>query len=232
LDSEVDSTPDEPDVEKLRIEVSDTGIGIDPRITGKMFESFVRARSSEHTVSGTGLGLSIVQKMSELLGGSVRVNANPQGGSRFIVTLPILLGDAESAEVQHEPVVSSPCLMPNESMKSLRNSRILIVDDNPENRLLFRFMIEKFGAQSEYAINGADAVDRIVTTLKTNPFDAILMDVQMPIMDGRSATRHLREIGVETPIIALTAHASKSEKNAWRVAPGSLTSPPIRQYRN
>jgi CheY-like chemotaxis protein len=75
-------------------------------------------------------------------------------------------------------------------------------------------MIEKFGAQSEYAINGADAVDRIVTTLKTNPFDAILMDVQMPIMDGRSATRHLREIGVETPIIALTAHASKSEKNA------------------
>ncbi len=183
--------------------VSDTGIGIGPESRARLFTPFAQADASiTRRYGGTGLGLSIVRHLALLLGGEVVVTSTVGVGSQFTVMLEFdVATQASSGPV---PAVSDDC--------SLDGVRILAVDDSDVNLDVAKRILELKGARVWLAVNGQAAYDR----LKAEPdgFDVVLMDVQMPVLDGLTATRLIRgELGLtELPIIALTAGALSSER--------------------
>ena len=186
--------------------VSDTGIGISPEARARLFIPFSQADVSiTRRYGGTGLGLSIVKHLAQLLGGEVVVTSTVGVGSQFTVMLEFdVVTEASLATVQSIPVVSDDC--------TLEGVRILAVDDSDINLEVAKRILELHGARVWLAANGQEAFDR----LKAEPdgFDVVLMDVQMPLLDGLTATRLIRgELGLAgLPIIALTAGAFSSER--------------------
>jgi CheY-like chemotaxis protein len=181
--------------EVLKIEVSDTGIGLTEEQASRLFKPFVQAdQSTARRFGGTGLGLSICQDLVSLMGSEVTVDSRCGHGStfRFILRLP----RAAEAAPDCAPSVAN----------SLQGMRILVADDNAINLAVARAVVEAFGATVTTASDGQGALDQ----LRNNPFDAVLMDVHMPVLSGIDALKRIRsgEAGpTDVPVIALTADA-------------------------
>ena len=188
---------------EIRFEVEDTGVGIEKDIKDKLFEEFTQADgSTTRKYGGTGLGLAIVKQLVEMMHGEFGVDSTPGEGSTFWFRLPL--------EVSDEQVISAPKEKSVESHRQLRG-RILLVEDNPINQMVASKMLEKLGLEIVLAANGQEAID----TLEADQVDAVLMDCQMPVLDGFAATRQIREQSryEALPIIAMTANVMEGDRD-------------------
>lgn len=193
----------------MRFDVEDTGIGIPPEKQKEIFEAFTQAdNSTTRKYGGTGLGLTITRQLSRLLGGDVAVKSEPNKGSTF--TLWVDAGvDIEKAaktdpyDVIEQILAAKSAPVEKISLGPRKSAHILVVEDTTANQELIRLVLERMGHKTTLAHNGKEALD----LLEKNTFDLILMDMQMPVMNGYDATRAIRKKGIHIPIIALTAHA-------------------------
>ncbi len=193
------------DVKKylLEFEVRDTGIGIPKDKLKTIFESFSQADASvTRKYGGTGLGLTIVKQLVELQNGSIQVTSNEGFGSTFTFTIPYELGSR--ANIKGHLAKDSPLLK-----KTLKDLSVLLVEDNDVNRLYASSILKIWDCKIDTAENGYVALEKI----KNESYDIVLMDIQMPVMDGFEATKAIRALDSEKknlPIIALTANATRS----------------------
>lgn len=185
----------------LDIAVTDTGIGIEPSMLGYIFNMFSQAdESNTRRHGGAGLGLAICRKLSELMGGSITVESKPGKGSTFHLTIPCTVPSRPN-QARDENLIS----VVTESLEDQKRT-VLIAEDNPANSSYAQKLMEKFGYRTVLAGNGNEALK----AWQQQPFDLILMDIQMPGMNGDEVVRTIRQReGAErhTPIIAVTAHA-------------------------
>ena len=195
---------------RLVFDVRDTGVGIAQEQLGKLFQPFAQAdTSTTRRFGGSGLGLAISQRLAQMLGGEISVESEPGRGSRFRLTIearPVAAGHS-TPPAEHRP--ASPEASPRKELPPLKG-RILLVEDGLDNQRLISLVLKKAGAEVELAENGREAVERALHPHAD--FDLILMDVQMPVMDGLEATRTLRAAGYQGPIVALTAHAMEQDR--------------------
>ena len=201
---------------KLQFDVIDTGIGIAEDKIKKLFQPFTQADgSTSRKFGGTGLGLSISKRMAELLGGELSVTSTFGRGSTFSIT--ISTGSLENVRMvegtDDSMKRSSNEKAPRELEYDLSSCRILIAEDVPFNQKLIGLHFSKTKANLTFADNGQIALNLAMREdLNNQPFDLILMDMQMPVLDGYRATQQLREAGYTHPIIALTAHAMNGDR--------------------
>jgi len=185
--------------EEVRFQVSDTGIGFDEETGARLFRRFEQADASiRRRFGGTGLGLAISRSLIELMGGRIVVQSTPGRGSTFSVYVPLERLEGEAAE---EGGDQAPAL-------DIAGCRVLVAEDHPTNQKVVELILESVGVSPTIVENGQQAID----LLKTERFDVVLMDMQMPELDGLSATMLLREYERETgskrtPVIMLTANA-------------------------
>jgi CheY-like chemotaxis protein/nitrogen-specific signal transduction histidine kinase len=188
----------------VRVEVVDTGVGIPEEKLTTIFESFSQADASvTRRYGGTGLGLTIVKQMVELQNGKIHVVSKEQVGSTFMVTIPYGIGKVNT-------IAQTP-LRKDHPIKDVRTSqlRVLLVEDNDINRLYAKSILKNWQCYIDEAENGLVAIEKI----KNSHYDVVLMDVQMPVMDGYEATKAIRlmEQSATLPIIALTANATTAD---------------------
>lgn len=187
--------------EELLFEIIDSGIGISSEKLDYIFENFTQAEDyTTRVYGGTGLGLSISQKLVNLMGGQLDVRSELGKGSTFFFTIPFKAGRA--------PLFQKTAIAATKTSPQKKQLKILAVDDNILNRKLIAAHLKLFNYTFDLATNGQEALD----LAKANSYDLILMDIQMPIMDGLQATAQIRAINKTIPIIAITAHALKREK--------------------
>ncbi len=202
----------------LQFEVIDSGVGMARGDIARMFEPFMQGdTSTTRGYGGTGLGLAICKRLVELMGGVLEVESEPGVGSTFRISLPI--GSAKDATLIENPL---DVLYATDSTKiasggqlpaQLQDCRLLLAEDGPDNQRLLGLILRKAGAEVEFAENGRIALERALKALEDGQhFDVILMDMQMPLLDGYEATRALREANYDWPIVALTAHAMPSDR--------------------
>jgi CheY-like chemotaxis protein len=179
--------------------VSDTGIGIEEIKLKNIFENFQQASSETSRIyGGTGLGLAIVKQLVEAQGGSIYVNSKPDEGSTFRFTLNFQKTNAK-ADIETELAGVDA---------EIKNAKILVVEDIALNQLLMRTLLEDFGFECDIAPNGRIAIEKLLA----GTYDIILMDLQMPEMNGFETTEHIRnKMFLSTPIIALTADVTTSD---------------------
>lgn len=186
----------------VKVSVRDTGVGIDPAVIGTIFKKFTQADSSfTRKFGGTGLGLAISRGLIEQMGGSIDVSSSQGIGSTFTIRL--------SLPFEKEPLL--PIL--RRSGATLKNANILVVEDYQANIMVLTTMLDRFGCKYRVAQNGGDALH----LLKVQDFDVVLMDVQMPVMDGLQVTRVIRndeksKAAAHIPIIGITAHAMAGDR--------------------
>jgi signal transduction histidine kinase/DNA-binding NarL/FixJ family response regulator len=194
----------------VRFDVSDTGIGITREQMTKLFQPFNQADdSTTRRFGGSGLGLTISQRLSKLLGGTIAATSQPDRGSTFSVTLDAgPVSDDDLLEHFDESMLTTRSNVPKDPVITLVG-RILLAEDGRDNQRLITLHLRRAGAEVVLAENGRIAVD-LATQQR---FDLILMDMQMPEMDGYEATSELRRRGLELPIIALTAHAMADDRS-------------------
>ncbi|MEQ9374340.1 MAG: response regulator [Imperialibacter sp.] len=185
----------ESDSVKLLFEVVDSGIGVKESQSELIFESFSQGNASTtREYGGTGLGLSIIRRLLRLQGSDIQFASTPGEGSRFYFSQ--WFGVVKTAEKLPAPVVPKVI-----DRNIVEGKKVLVVEDNKVNVLVIKKFLQKWGAKIEIADNGQIAVEKHAAT----PFDIILMDLQMPVMDGYKATEKIREMDAKTPIIAITA---------------------------
>jgi PAS domain S-box-containing protein len=197
--------------EVIHFSVIDTGIGIAPDDLQKLFQPFVQVDSQlNRQYAGTGLGLALVQKLTDLQGGSVEVESELGRGSRFTINLPYRQDKIEPAASQAPQPVQPIAGIGSQIVDEEKNIVILLAEDNPSNILTLKDYLESYGHKILTAHDGAEAIE---IAAATHP-DLILMDIQMPVMDGLDAIRHLRakEYSSSVPIIALTALAMPGDR--------------------
>lgn len=200
---------DQKGLNKVAFVVSDTGIGIPADKIKDLFSPFMQIDvSPARRFGGTGLGLALSQKLATALGGQIILSRSVLGqGSEFILTIDP--GDAVqiAQEEKRQEQKSSVALPPQKLMssKTLQHKKILVVDDSPDNLNLLSYYMHSAGATVDKANDGAEAIQKV----HSGQYDIILMDLQMPVMNGYAATEVLRKEGYRKPIIALTAHTLK-----------------------
>ncbi len=209
---------DGPGPPTLEISVRDTGVGIPADKHEQVFEAFAQAdASTTRRYGGSGLGLSITRRLVALMGGCIRLDSAPGRGSTFVIALPlqasapVVGGDATGcAAVPAESAPEPPAALVAD---------VLVVEDNPVNRLMLERMLERIGCRVAVACDGAEAVARFAA----EPFDAVLMDLQMPVKGGLEATGEIRDLerlrgARRTPVIAVTANAVSGDREACLAA--------------
>ncbi len=191
----------------LRFEVRDTGPGIPEDAQARIFERFTQAdTSTTRRFGGSGLGLTICKQIVELMQGAISVTSREGEGARFIVELPVRV----LAESPAEDVLGAP----EEVFGGDGPLRILVAEDHPTNQKLMRAILKELGHIGEFVENGRQAVDAVAY----GAFDLVLMDVQMPVLDGVAATREIRDMPNERraiPIVALTANAASGQREEY-----------------
>jgi len=208
----LDAESDEP---KMQFEVVDSGIGMTEEQIASLFKPFQQAdTSTTRRFGGTGLGLTISKRLASKLGGDIAVTSTLGEGSTFTVTVGT--GPLDGVELLDIP---SETQLPTNSdkkpavAKAKLDCRVLLAEDGPDNQRLIAFLLKKAGAEVTVADNGQIAHDLALAARNDGtPFEVILMDMQMPVMDGYDATRKLREAAFTGPIIALTAHAMSTDR--------------------
>ena len=207
--------PLEPAHPRLMFEVLDTGIGMTPEQTTMIFHPFSQADDSmTRRFGGTGLGLTISKRFAEMLGGDIRVESYLGEGSIFSLTIETGPLDGVALQEQCTEAIlgaTAPTTRTPVAEQRLRG-RILLAEDGPDNQRLISAILGKAGADVTVAENGQVAIEQYLKAQREgHPFDCLLMDMQMPVLDGYAAVRQLRQIGCTTPIIALTAHAMRGD---------------------
>lgn len=198
---------------KYELHVKDTGIGMSPDFVAHVFDSFERERNSTVSgIQGTGLGMSITKKIVDLMNGTIDVRSEKGKGTEFIVTLTLpFAAEGAGEDGPSSPDGSSP--VPHKAL-DCSTKRLLLVEDNEINREIAMTILSDMGFKIETAENGQIAVEKMAQA-GAGYFDAVLMDVQMPVMNGYEATRAIRAMGIrglsDVPIIALSANAFESD---------------------
>jgi len=200
-------TVDIDDADRCRFVVSDTGRGFDPADADRLFARFEQADGSltrQH--GGLGLGLAICRQLAERMGGVISATAEPDAGAAFTLVLPLALAEAEP---------QGACVAESESSAL----RVLVTDDNATNRMVAELIMASIGAEVICAENGQEAID----AFDRSPFDVVLMDLQMPVMDGLTATRTIREREAarglpRTPVVVVSANIMPEQKAASAAA--------------
>jgi CheY-like chemotaxis protein len=195
----VSRRPDAP--ERAVIEVADTGVGFEPEIAERLFERFEQADGSyTRRFGGTGLGLAICRDLAERMGGTITAEGQPGAGATFLVDLPL-------APQAHPEAAEPGASQASGADAEDRPIRVLAAEDHPVNRKVVEYIMQAAGAELTCVENGKEAL----ATFKREPFDVVLMDMQMPVMDGLAATRAIRAFEKKagrghTPVIMVTAH--------------------------
>ncbi|MCL2190025.1 MAG: ATP-binding protein [Defluviitaleaceae bacterium] len=202
-----------PNEDTIRFTITDTGIGIDNKYLPYLFDAFTQADIEiTRKFGGTGLGLTIVKHMIEMMGGTIRAESKMGEGSRFIFTLPLIAGTASHIDIA--------AISPNQSENNYHGYTALIADDIELNREILVMMLEQTGLSFDHAENGAQALQ--LFTDAPHRYDVIFMDIQMPEMDGLTATRNIRALSNThaklVPVIAMTANAFKEDIDACLAA--------------
>ena len=216
----------------LRFEVSDSGVGFDKDAAEHLFQRFSQADTTiTRRFGGSGLGLSITRALVEMMGGSIDTESAPGKGSRFCVSLPLTRAcsleayDAEQAEPRL--VVGAPGAEEDPVLAALKGLRVLLADDHPINQRVVQLILEPFEVQVTTVGNGQEALD----AFRAGSFDLVLMDMQMPVMDGLDATRGLRRHEAENPdhartaVIMLSANAMRQHRLEAEAAGADLHVP-------
>jgi signal transduction histidine kinase len=196
----------------LRVEVQDSGKGLSFDEQSRLFKPFSQADASiTRKFGGTGLGLSLSRHLARLLGGDLQLEwSQPGVGSQFVILLPVKLGASVSFESYLANEKSAEQSVEKDQIPQiLCGTKILLVDDMPDNQTLVSLFLQKTGAEVDVASDGVQAIQKVAVNL----YDLILMDIQMPVMDGLQAVAVLRQKKFLKPIIALTAHAMKEDRD-------------------
>jgi PAS domain S-box-containing protein len=186
--------------QQIQISVADSGIGMEQEFMERLFESFMQEdKSVSRKFGGTGLGMSITKHLVTMMSGSITVKSTKNVGTTFFVDIPFEIGGEHSIVDDDNEIVDTSII---------RNKRILLVEDNEINRMVATATLANYYPLITEVVNGREALD----ALKAQEFDLVLMDMQMPVMDGLRATRLIRsDLRLQIPIIALTANAIKGE---------------------
>ncbi|WP_027855982.1 PAS domain-containing protein [Marinobacterium jannaschii] len=209
---ECETVSETPDATRIRFCISDSGIGLSQSEQVHLFERFTQADSSAtRRYGGTGLGLAITRQLTELMGGEIQFQSSKGIGSTFCIELPLTPIPATAAEGS-DPRLPTDSAMPSDQFVRF-NARILIVEDNKVNQMVAQRLLQRLGVVAGLAENGAEAID----ILSQQHYDLVLMDCQMPVMDGYEATGRIRSEGSPVlnpavPVIALTANAMRGDR--------------------
>ncbi len=210
---------DESDDPLLRFSIADTGIGMTSEQLATLFQPFVQADSSTtRQFGGTGLGLAISSRLASELGGRINVESAPGQGSTFSVTIATgpLDGVLLRTDLQAMIAAKEALPVPEQSALTPLRGKILLAEDAPDNQNILRAYLERIGLDVTVASNGREAcefVQQSMSEADVPAFDLVLMDIQMPEMDGYEATSKLRSMNYAGPIVALTAHAMSSDRD-------------------
>lgn len=185
--------------QEIKLSIIDTGIGMDKSYFKNLFKKFTQEdTSTARKYGGTGLGMAITYELIQLMEGTIEIDSEKGRGTRINISIPLLIGDKSKTDIIND----------DEDYQKLENIRILLVEDNEMNRLVATNTLSYYNVIIEEAENGLEAIEKV----KNNSYDIILMDLQMPVMDGIEATKVIRnEQKNNTPIIALTANAFRKE---------------------
>jgi len=195
---------------RLRVSVTDSGIGIAPDIIPRLFQKFSQAdNSTTRKFGGTGLGLAICRELAQLMGGEVGVDSTPGKGSTFWFAVDCGMADSTVLPLPEAGARSRLLALPGE-----RRLRLLVVEDNQVNQVVICSMLRSAGHECDIAKDGRDAI----TAVQKHDYDGVLMDIQMPVIDGVEATQRIRKLGekyLRLPIIALTANAMAGDEEHY-----------------
>lgn len=219
----------------LKIRVQDTGCGIPAHQLETIFEPFVQADSTAtRQFGGTGLGLAIARRQMEMLKGTIRAWNNSTGGATFEIVHPLKEDEKDIPLIQpdHLPTEKRETKKRKSTAFNLDGIHVLLAEDGMDNQRLISTVLRKAGATVDIANNGQEAIEMVLAASTPNDYDVILMDMQMPLLDGYAATSKIREMKVDTPIIALTAHAmSGDRKKCMESGCDSYCTKPIRPQK-
>lgn len=210
---------------QLTLRVIDSGIGISTEDLEEIFKAFSQASGGvNRKFGGTGLGLAISQRLADLLGGELKVNSQPGEGSEFSLVLRLRADEFSFDTHTHPDPTTCSASSSIETAKGVTDTEnrpleVLVVEDGPDNQVLITHLLKRLGENVTVVGDGQQAVDLVLSSWSPGsrqPYDVIFMDMQMPVMDGYTATQRLRAAGYQGPITALTAHALKQELQKCR----------------
>ncbi len=207
----------------LKFTVADTGVGIPPERMNRLFSPFYQGDdSTARKYGGAGLGLNISKRLAEKMGGRIWAESRPGEGSRFFFTARFGVGAAapSARPAEDDGPARDRAAAGEDGLPRFQGARVLVAEDNPINQQVAREILESAGIAADAADNGRAAVEKVAAASGDAAYDAVLMDVQMPEMDGFEATRRIRRLaqGGDLPVIAMTAHAMKEDRERCRAA--------------